>query len=52
MCMVKSPFPSVSVEASRADVIAPLCSGNTDLPFGVPLEVSAAKSLIVPNGTG
>ena len=52
MCIVRSPLPSVSVAASNGDVIAPLWSGNSDLPFGVALEDSAGKSLIVPNGTG
>jgi hypothetical protein len=50
--MVKSPAPTVSVAASRAEVIAPPCSGNNALPFGVDLEDSDAKSLTVPNGTG
>ena len=50
--MVKSPLPNVSDAASRYDVIPPECTGNSDLPFGVDLEVSAGKSLIVPNGTG
>ena len=50
--MVKSPFPNVSVAASRYDVIPVACTGYSDLPFGVVLAVSAGKSLIVPNGTG
>ena len=43
MCMVRSPAPSVSVAASRADVIPPSCIGNIDLPFGVALVDSVAE---------
>ena len=51
MCMVKSPFPIVSAAELRTSTEVP-CIGNTDLPLGVLLLVSAAKSLICPNGTG
>ena len=51
--MVKSPFPSVSLAASRYDPVNPsLAIGNSDLPFGVALDDSAEKSSFSPNGTG
>ena len=52
MCMVRSPEPIVSVESASAPEIPPLCIGNMDLPFGVPLLDSVEKSPTVPNGTG
>ena len=53
MWMVRSPDPSVSVAASSTLSVIPVAwIGKSDLPFGVFLEVSAAKSDTVPNGTG
>ena len=51
--MVKSPFPSVSLAASRYVLSIPvLCIGNRDLLFGVAFDDSTEKSSITPNGTG
>jgi len=51
--MVKSPFPSVSLDASRYDPLNPvLVIGNSDLAFGVAFDDSAEKSSIYPNVTG
>ena len=51
--MVKSPLPSVSVLLSRYDPLIPVeWIGNSDLPFGVFLDVSSEALLISPNGTG
>ena len=52
MCIVRSPLPSVSVAASNGDVIAPLWSGNSDLPFGVALEDSIEGQLLVDGTDG
>jgi len=51
--MVRSPVPMVSVvEESTPSVIPVECIGNMDLPFGVALLDSVAKSSTEPNGTG